>query len=79
LTLKVDDKLICDSVASYGKAGAGMGAKEPAPMVDGGHGHGGANQEHLTSMSPCFGDKLGLTQLKKGQKWLLEAHYDFDK
>ena len=48
----------------------------------GGHGdsHGaGKDVEHITSMSACFGDKLGVTQLKKGQKWQLEAYYDYNK
>jgi hypothetical protein len=44
-----------------------------------GHGHGGGATEHITAMSTCFGDKLGLNQLKKGQKWQLEAYYDYDK
>jgi hypothetical protein len=52
------------------------------PMASGGHGdsHGGGKaEEHITSMSTCYGDKLGVTQLKKGQKWLLEAYYDYNK
>jgi hypothetical protein len=49
---------------------------------DGGHGgSGSANkaEEHITSMSACFGDKLGVKDLKKGQKWNLKAFYDYDK
>jgi hypothetical protein len=52
-------------------------------MAGGGHGDshggGGKDMEHITSMSACYGDKLGVTQLKKGQKWLLEAYYDYNK
>jgi hypothetical protein len=81
--LKVDGKLICDSVATYGKGeGAsvpGMAPTGAAPMEGGGHSHGGAGAEHITNMSTCQGEGLGLTQLKKGQKWLLEAYYDYDK
>jgi hypothetical protein len=33
--------------------------------------------EHITAMSACFGDKLGVKQLQKGQKWELEAFYDY--
>jgi len=35
--------------------------------------------EHITSMSACFGDKLGVKRLVKGQKWELEGFYDYAK
>lgn len=30
-------------------------------------------------MSLCVGDSLGIKQLKKGQRWVLKAHYDYSK
>lgn len=95
LTLSVDGKQICDSVATYGAGKAGMGG--PAGGAMGGMGGGEhasapstatkdgaappkvAATEHITAMSGCFDDKLGLKELKKGQKWQLEAFYDYGK
>ena len=58
-------------------AGSGMAGGSHS---DGGHGGEGAGKvEHITNMSACFGDKLGLKDLKKGQKWNLKAFYDYDK
>jgi hypothetical protein len=82
--LTVDDKLVCDSKATYGKGGDNNSTLPgmAGDMGGGGHGHGGAggkDVEHITSMSACYGDELGVTQLKKGQKWLLQAYYDYNK
>jgi hypothetical protein len=75
--------LVCDSIATYGKGGEAASVPGMAGgMAGGGHGdsHGSDKDvEHITSMSACFGDKLGVTQLKKGQKWQLEAYYDYNK
>jgi hypothetical protein len=52
----------------------GMGGAAPAagsPAM--------ASVEHITSMTACFSDTLGIKQLKKGQKWDLEAFYDYSK
>lgn len=91
LTLKVDSNEVCDAVAAYGSRGGGMGG--PAGGMGGpagGMGGGamatgkpalaGANPaEHITSMSACFGDKLGVKKLVKGQRWELEGFYDYAK
>jgi hypothetical protein len=63
---------------------AGAGTKAPAAKEAGGHGHGGGSMEgmsaeHITKMSACFDDKLGVKELKKGQLWNLKAYYDYEK
>jgi hypothetical protein len=47
------------------------------PAMAGGHAHGGKG-EHIVSMSSCLGVNMG-RWLKKGQKWNLKAHYDYDQ
>jgi hypothetical protein len=89
LTLSVDGKLVCDSVATYGTAGetGGMAMSGMTGGMTGGSHTGGGQgssssgkaEEHITSMSVCFDDKLGVKELKKGQKWNLKAYYDYDK
>jgi hypothetical protein len=67
-------------VATYSKSGGSGGMAMAGGMAGGAHGgdsHGSAG-EHITSMSACFDDKLGVKQLKKGQKWNLKAYYDYD-
>jgi hypothetical protein len=69
-------------VATYGATGGSGGMAMAGGMGGGSHadgGHGGSGkEEHITSMSACFDDKLGVKQLKKGQKWNLKAFYDYD-
>jgi hypothetical protein len=71
--LLVDGKLACDSVATYGGSpefiGKGMG---------GGH-HGGATA-HISNMSFCLLGRSfgGQTEVKVGQKWELNAVYDYN-
>jgi hypothetical protein len=82
LTLKVDGKEVCDAVATYGSGGGGMGGPAGGmgggAMATGGKSSASANPiEHITSMSACFGDKLGVQKLVKGQKWELEGFYDY--
>jgi len=44
------------------------------------HEPGGMKQvEHITKMSLCFGDNIGVHQVKKGQKWTITGHYDYDQ
>jgi hypothetical protein len=83
LTLEVDGKLVCDSIATYGATGGsgGMamaGGMQGGSHADSGHAASGGKEEHITSMSACFDDKLGVKELKKGQKWNLKAFYDYD-
>lgn len=33
----------------------------------------------LFSRSLCINDRLGIKELKKGQSWVLKAHYDYQK
>ncbi|TID20215.1 Diphthamide biosynthesis protein 2 [Venturia nashicola] len=35
-------------------------------------------EKRISDMSICFGDKLPIKQIKKGQMWKIEAVYDFD-
>jgi hypothetical protein len=82
LTLDVDGKLVCDSVATYGTGSGGMamagGAMAGGSHAEGGKAASGGKGEHITSMSACFDDKLGVKELKKGQKWNMKAFYDYD-
>jgi hypothetical protein len=34
---------------------------------------------HLSNMKVCFGKDLTNNKVRKGQKWRLQAHYDFNK
>jgi hypothetical protein len=73
IQLLVDDKVVCDSKATYGGSpefiGKGMG---------GGH-HGGPSP-HISNMSLCVTNQSfgGLTEVKAGQKWTLKALYDYN-
>jgi hypothetical protein len=88
ITLDVDGKQICDSVASYGIAqgnssagggmmGGGMGMRKLARRDGPGHGVSGA--EHITNMTVCAGKTMGLDKIEKGQKWTITGYYDYDK
>lgn len=58
--------------AAGGMGGGAMAAAKP--------GAAGANPtEHITAMSSCNGDKLGVKKLVKGQRWELEGFYDYTK
>jgi hypothetical protein len=64
---------------------AAAAAKQDPPA--GGHSHMGG--KHIIAMSICADNKsgvkdipispLGITQLKKGQSWVLKAYYDYTK
>jgi hypothetical protein len=69
VTIYADDKLVCTSSATYG--GAEFTSIHEHPK--------GSATEHISKMSICIGDKLGITQVKKGQRWVLKADYDYDK
>jgi hypothetical protein len=72
--IEVDGKPICNSVASYGGSPEFVQRNQPA----GGH-HGGA-KEHLSGMTFCTSSHgLGLSDVKKGQRWVLKADYDYGK
>jgi hypothetical protein len=105
LTLMVDGKEVCDSVATYGvtppnngtksaggMGGMGMGAMSRAidsisrlASIEGFQsltkrdGPGGMDMPHITRMSFCSGKTMGITQVKKGQKWKITGYYDYDK
>jgi hypothetical protein len=58
--------------------GGPVGGMGGGPMAAAGKPAAGANPtEHITAMSACFGDKLGVKRLVKGQKWELEGFYDY--
>ena len=69
--LTVDGKLACDSTATYG------GKPEFISKSIDGHSHGPTT--HLSDMHICHGKGLANDEIKKGQKWRLQADYDFDK
>ncbi len=70
--LSVDGKLVCDSVATYGGTPDFVSKASTA-----GHGHQGPTK-HLSDMRLC-GKELSNVQMKRGQKWRLQADYDFNK
>jgi hypothetical protein len=71
----VDEKPACNSVASYGTSPEFVQKILPA----GGHSHGGA-MEHISKMTMCSPENgLGVLEVKKGQKWVLKADYDYGK
>jgi hypothetical protein len=58
----------------------------PAAGGEAGHSHGGEMKgmageavEHITNMSVCYGKTLGIERVQKGQKWDMEAYYDYSK
>jgi hypothetical protein len=63
-----------------------VAGQDPPPAASG-HGHAGG--KHIIAMSICADNKanvkdiplspLGITQLKKGQSWVLKAYYDYNK
>jgi hypothetical protein len=72
LTLDVNGKgVVCNSVATYG------GSPEYVQKKAMGHAHSAT--EHISKMSICGGNKLGVKELKKGQVWNLKAYYDYTK
>jgi hypothetical protein len=72
LTLSLDGKQLCDSKAAYGES------KEFVAPSDGQSAHGGI--DHISTMSPCNGFiDFKDNDMKPGQKWRLEAHYDYNK
>jgi len=67
-------KPICNSVVKYGespeyvfKAAMRMGA--------------GAQyaEKHISSMSACYNEQLGVRRLSRDQTWTLKCNYDYDK
>jgi hypothetical protein len=74
----VDGKLTCDNVAQYGTKPEFVQSMPPMGGAEAGHSHSGPTK-HLSDMSVCHGKSLPYPEMKKGQKWTLKAHYDFDK
>jgi Stress up-regulated Nod 19 len=70
VTIYVDNKLICTSAATYGSEPEFI---SPHAMVP------GSAVSHISKMNLCINDNLGLKELKKGQRWVLKADYDYDK
>jgi hypothetical protein len=69
LTIAADDKMVCDSQATYGATPAYVGKEM----------HVGSAKEHISNMTFCMPPKLGVTELKRGQNWTIEAFYDLEK
>lgn len=70
VTIWADDKLVCTSTATYG------GSPEYTSIHE--HPKGSAT-EHISKMSLCINDTLNVKELKKGQKWVLKADYDYNR
>ena len=61
--------MVCDSQATYGGT----------PEYVGKEMHQGSAKEHISKMTFCMGPTLGVKDLKKGQKWTIQAFYDLNK
>jgi len=73
LKLTVDGKDTCENLAYYGTK------PDYVQRAGGAHsGHGGATK-HISDMPPCFGQGFPVKHMKVGQKWGLEAFYDYAK
>jgi hypothetical protein len=73
--ISVDEKPACNSVASYGTSPEFV----QKDLAASGHSHGGA-MEHISKMTMCFPENgLGVAQVTKGQKWVLNADYNYGK
>jgi hypothetical protein len=68
LEVSVNDKLVCDSIATYG----GNKDYEPTPEAIK---LGAPKMEHITRYSPC----ANFGKVKKGDQIKLKAFYDFEK
>jgi hypothetical protein len=71
VTLDVDGKQICSSDAAYGEK-----PEFVSPMT---MGHAGSATSHISSMTACVNNDIGIKEVKKGQVWQLKADYDYDK
>jgi len=70
ITLDVNGKRVCSSEARYGES---AGYVQKTPM-----GNPAGAIEHISSMSACIDDKMGVKNLVKGQTWKLRAEYDYN-
>ncbi|QDS77875.1 hypothetical protein FKW77_000329 [Venturia effusa] len=76
-TIHVDDKLACNSEATYGGSPSyiSKGMSE-MPGMD----NMTMTMKHISRISPCGQSKgLNVKEIKKGQKLKLSANYDFEK
>jgi len=71
VTLEVDGQPICRSQASYGG--------DPQFVAGKALSHHGSATEHVSKMSICVNESLGIKRVSKGQRWILKADYDYDK
>jgi hypothetical protein len=73
MTLSADGQIVCDSDASYG--GSPEFLNGPDSM-----GTPGSATAHISKMATC-GSQIpaSLRHIKKGQKWEINAFYDYDK
>lgn len=77
ITLAVDGKQTCDSVAKYGTTPEFIQPPQPMAMEGGSHGHGVT--PHISDINTCHGKSFSAPKVTKGQKWALQANYDMAK
>ncbi|KAE9978386.1 hypothetical protein EG328_001467 [Venturia inaequalis] len=80
-TIHVDDKLACNSEATYGGSPAYISSAMSAmPGMGNMNMTGDMTMKHISRISPCGQSKgLEVKEIKKGQKLTLSANYDFGK
>jgi Stress up-regulated Nod 19 len=71
ISLDVDGKRVCNSDASYGTS--------PEFVSKMKMGNANSATEHISDMTSCVNEKMGITKLVKGQTWKLKAEYDYVK
>lgn len=68
----VDHAETCENIALYGtKPAFVQTVVMPGALAEGA-------TSHISEQKPCYGDKLPLKTMKKGQVWTNTADYDFD-
>lgn len=77
IVIETDGKRACESVAGYGEKPEFV-SSAAMPGMDG---HSHAGMPHISSMTWCTRNngKLNVRDLKKGQRWVLKANYDYRK
>jgi hypothetical protein len=69
VTVYADGKLACNSEARYAESPEFVSMHE--------HPKGSATK-HISTMSLCVNDRLHVKELRKGQRWVLKADYDYN-
>jgi hypothetical protein len=73
MVLTVDGQVICDGVASYGGSPEFLNGPDAMPNPN-------SATAHISKITTCGNEvPTSLRQIKKGQKWNINAFYDYDR